>query len=279
MKPSISFEYFPPKTKDSEAALWKAIPALAALGPKFMTITYGAGGSTKDKTLEIAAKMTSDYNIPVASHLTFLTTTRAQLDAYIEMLWDKNIRHIVALRGDLPKGKSFEDFRGDDYFKFTSNFVEHLKSKNNFEISVAAYPEKHPDAPSLAADIEALRKKCDAGATRAITQFFFENEKYYDFLDRCEAAGIKTPICPGLVPIHDFKALVRFAANCQAQVPAWLHEKFAGLEDKPIEARKIATALLVQQAEDLAKNGVKHIHFYTLNKAEITIDACRALGY
>ena len=279
MKPSISFEYFPPKTAESEAALWKAIPALAALGPKFMTITYGAGGSTKDKTLEIAAKMAGDYNIPVASHLTFLTTTREQLDAYIEMLWNKNIRHIVALRGDLPKGKSFDDFRGDEYFKFTSDFAAHIRSKNNFEISVAAYPEKHPDAPDIAADIEALRKKCDAGAARAITQFFFENEKFYRFLDQCAAAGITTPICPGLLPIHDFKSMVRFAANCQAQVPAWLHEKFAAAEGKPEEARKIAIDLLTRQAQDLAENGVKHIHFYTLNRAEITTEACKAIGY
>ena len=279
MKPSISFEYFPPKSAETEAMLWENVPNLRALNPRFMTVTYGAGGSTKDKTLEIAEKMVKGGSVPIASHLTFLTTVRKDLDAYLDQLWARGVRHIVALRGDLPNGKTFADFKGEDYFGLTSEFIAYIKSKNDFEISVAAYPEKHPDAPTLEADIEALKQKCAAGADRAITQFFFDNDKYYDFLDKCAAAGITTPVCPGLVPVHDFKSLVRFAANCQAQVPQWLHEKFEPLADKPEEARKVATELLVEQSLDLAKNGVTHIHYYTLNKAPITTEACKALGY
>ena len=278
MKPTLSFEYFPPKTPESEALLWDEAAQLDTLRPRFMTVTYGAGGSTKDKTLSIAGRL-ANGKTPIASHLTFLTTTRDELDVYLDMLWEKNIRHIVALRGDLPKGKTFADFKGDEYFNYTSEFVEYIKSKNDFEISVAAYPEKHPDAQSLDADIAALKLKCQAGADRAITQFFFENDKFYDFIDKCEAAGITTPIQPGILPIHDFKAMVRFAGNCQAQVPAWLHEKFGPLADKPEEARKVATDLLVEQTQDLAANGVKHIHFYTLNKSGITTEACKAIGY
>ena len=279
MKPTISFEFFPPKTPEAEKTLWNSVPLLRALEPEFMTVTYGAGGSTKDKTLEIAKKLAAESPMPIASHLTFLSTTKDELDVYVEQLWKNNVHHIVALRGDLPKGKTYDDFKGESYYDVTSNFVQALKSKHDFEISVGAYPEKHPDAPSLEADIEALKLKCEAGAARAITQFFFENDKYYAFIEKCEAAGITTPVCPGLLPIHDFKSMVRFAGNCQAGVPDWLHEKFAGLEDKPEEARKIATDLLVEQVQDLAANSVEHIHFYTLNKAPITTEACAALGY
>ena len=276
--PTISFEFFPPQSADSESQLRDTVAALAALGPQYMTVTYGAGGSTQDKTLEITANMAREYDIPIASHLTFLSTAKADLEVYIDALWDNNIRHIVALRGDLPKGKTYDDFKGDEYFDYTSNFVSWLKSKHPFEISVGAYPEKHPDAPSLEADIEALRLKCDAGADRAITQFFFANECYYKFLDQCAAKNITTPICPGLVPIYDFQALQRFAKSCQASLPDWLHEKFSGLEDKPDEAYKIAEALLCEQVEDLRQNGVEHIHFYTLNKTPLTKTACITTG-
>ncbi len=276
---TFSFEFFPPKTIESQNQLWIEAQELARLGPKYMTVTYGAGGSTRDKTLEITQRLAREYpDIPIASHLTFLSTTKADLETYVDMLWQNNVRHIVALRGDLPHGKSFDDFKGDDYFDYTSNFVTWLKSRHDFEITVGAYPEKHPDAPSLEADIEALKLKCGAGANRAITQFFFDNDCYYKFLERCAAAGVTTPIHPGLVPIYDFKGLQRFAKNCQAQLPDWLHKKFAGLEDKPEEAYKLAEDLLCEQVTDLVKNGARHIHFYTLNKTALTKTACIAAG-
>jgi methylenetetrahydrofolate reductase (NADPH) len=278
-QPTISFEFFPPKNDELAVQLWEAVPALMSLAPKYMTVTYGAGGSTKDGTLAALKKIRGMTDIPLASHLTFLSTTKAELDDYIEKLWAAGVKHIVALRGDLPKGRSYDEFKGENYYDYTSNFITALKSKHDFEISVGAYPEKHPDAPSLEADIAALKLKCAAGADRAITQFFFENDVYYRFADQCAKAGIDTPICPGLIPIHDFKSLCRFAGNCQASIPQWLHDKFDGLEDKPLEAQKIATDLLVAQAQDLAAHGIPHIHFYSMNKAPITTEACQALGY
>lgn len=279
-RPTISFEFFPPKNEDGAQALWQAMKELSALGPAYMTVTYGAGGSTKDGTLETLKRAVAEFpGIPFASHLTFLSTQKADLDPYIDALWESGVKTIVALRGDLPKGARFEDFAGDEYYRHTSEFVGILKQKHPFQIIVGAYPEKHPDAPSLEADIEALRLKCAAGADRVTTQFFFDNEVYFRFVEKCEKAGITIPINPGLIPIHDFAALTRFAARCQASIPAWLHEKFEGLEDKPEEARKIATDLLILQSEDLAARGIPHIHYYALNKSPITREACEALGY
>ncbi|MGB4058557.1 MAG: methylenetetrahydrofolate reductase [NAD(P)H] [Alphaproteobacteria bacterium] len=276
--PTISFEFFPPKTEAAEHALWAAIPDLAALDPKFMTVTYGAGGSTRDKTLEIIAALRAKTSVPIAMHLTFINTDKKDLFSLTDTLWEQGTRHLVALRGDMPTDLSWPLNPDGDYFQYTSDFVEALLKRHPFEVSVSAYPEKHPDSGSLADDISALKKKCEAGATRAITQFFFENEKFYDFVEQCEAAGVKTPICPGLLPIHDFKAMTRFAARCQASVPTWLADKFAKVEDKPDDARKLATDLLTEQALDLAQNGVEHVHFYTLNKSGITREVCEALS-
>jgi methylenetetrahydrofolate reductase (NADPH) len=275
---TYSFEFFPPKSDNAEQAFWAAIPELAALNPKFMTVTYGAGGSTRDKTLEIVSALEKKTKIPVAAHLTFINTDKKDIFHVTDALWKAGTRHIIALRGDMPSDLSWPLDPCGDYFQYTSDFVEGLLARHDFEISVSAYPEKHPDSHSLNHDIEALRKKCDAGATRAITQFFFDNEKYYDFIEQCEAAGITTPICPGLLPIHDFKSMTKFAARCQASVPSWLADKFAKVENDPAGARKLAEELLTAQAIDLQKNGVDHIHFYTLNKSDITRQVCAALN-
>lgn len=259
--------------------MWDAIPVLAGLGPKFMTVTYGAGGTTKDKTLEIAEKLAAEQDIPIASHLTFLTTPREELQGYIEELWACNVRHIVALRGDVPRGKTFDDYTGDEYYTSTPEFIADIVSRHPFDISVGAYPEKHPDAASLDDDIQTLKAKLDAGGARGVTQFFFDNDVYLRFLEKCDKAGIDRPVVPGLVPVHDYASLVRFAKNCQAHVPAWLADRFEPLADKPEDAYKAAVDILCEQCLDLAQNGVEHIHFYTLNKSPITADACRALGY
>lgn len=274
--PTFSFEFFPPKTDAAAAQLWAAMPELARLGPQYMTVTYGAGGSTKDGTYATLMRA-REFGIKLASHLTFINATRSALREITDRLWNNGIRHIVALRGDMPKDVKWPLDPDGDYYQYTSDFVEGLRALHDFEISVAAYPEKHPDSKSLDDDIAALKKKCDAGATRAITQFFFDNDKFYAFRDKCAAAGIKTPVCPGLLPVHDFKSMVKFAAKCQAGVPGWLHEKFARVENNPDEARKIAREILAAQVLDLAANGVSHIHFYTLNKAEITKEACESL--
>lgn len=272
-KPSFSLEFFPAKSPEGEAHLWAAMEELATLGPSYMTVTYGAGGSTRQGTLETLRQAVQRFpNIPFASHLTFLSTTRADLDIYLEALWDVGVRKIVALRGDLPPGARYEDFHGPEYFQWTSDFVTHIKTRHPFSVVVSAYPEKHPDAPSLDADIEALRRKCAAGADFAITQFFFDNNVYYDFVTRCRAAGITHPIYPGLLPVPDYQAMLRFAARCHATVPEWLRQIFErsqeGLHD-------IAVEILRKQVHNLLQHNVQHIHFYTLNKRAITADVVR----
>jgi methylenetetrahydrofolate reductase (NADPH) len=278
-KPSISFEFFPPKTETAEEGLRSAVSQLSGFHPKFMTVTYGAGGSTRERTFEIATDMQAKTNIPIATHLTYINTLRKDMYKIADGLWDSGIKHIVALRGDMPDDLSWPLDRDPDYFQYTSHFVAALKARQDFEISVGAYPEKHPDAPSLDKDVEALMKKTDAGADRAITQFFFDNKVYYEFLEACAKAAIKAPIVPGLLPIHDFKSMCGFAEKCGASVPSWLHEKFEGLENNPEETQKIATEILTTQTEDLIANGAPHLHFYTLNKSDITKDVCKNLGY
>lgn len=279
-QPTISFEFFPPKTDKAAESLWKAVPELAALNPQYMTCTYGAGGSTRDGTIATLKKM-MEFNIPLAAHLTFINSRKEELKEYTDGLWDMGVRHIIALRGDMPADSdvNWPLDADDNYFQYTSDFVEGLKGWHDFEISVGCYPEKHPDADSLDADIQALKLKCDAGSDRAITQFFFDNDVYFEFVDACQKAGIDTPICPGLLPIYDFKGVCGFAERCQANVPDWLMAKFDGLYDKPEEARKVATEILTLQAEDLAAKGVEHIHFYSMNKSPITVDVCNALGH
>ena len=276
-KPTFSFEFFPPKTDEGTEALYKEIDLLKKLDPKFMTVTYGAGGSTRDKTVNIIKDVIKRTNKPIASHLTYINTPRKEMYALADSLWESGIHHIVALRGDMPSDLSWPLDPDAEYFQYTSHFVAALKARQDFEISVGAYPEKHPDADSLDKDVEALMKKIDAGANRAITQFFFDNSVYYEFLELCAKFGITAPIVPGLLPIHNFKSMCGFAGRCQANVPDWLHEKFEGLEDKPEDARKVALDLLIEQTEDLAKNGVDHFHFYTLNKADITTQAVEAI--
>jgi len=277
-QPSFSFEFFPPKTDKAADALWQAVPDLVAMNPKFMTVTYGAGGSTKDGTIDTIKKKMDMTDIPIGSHLTFLNTTKEELREYVDGLWNKGVKHIVALRGDMPEDLQWPLDSDGEYFQYTSDFVEGLLEWHPFEISVGAYPEKHPDSKSLEDDIYALKMKCDAGAHRALTQFFFDNDVYYNFVEKCQKAGVKTIMSPGLLPVHDFKSMCGFAKRCGAEIPKWMYDKFEGLEDKPEDARKIAIDLLVSQSEDLAKNGVKHIHYYTLNKSDITKQAVEAIS-
>ena len=278
--PTLSFEFFPPKNDSVAEILWDAVPQLAALDPRFMTVTYGAGGTTRDGTRKALQKMQEIHDIPMAAHLTFINTTKDELKAYTDSLWEMGVRHIVALRGDMPDDADVQwplD-NNPDYFQYTSDFVEGLLGWHDFEISVGCYPEKHPDAPSLNADIEALKKKCDAGADRAITQFFFDNDDYYRFVDQVRAEGIDTDIAPGLLPIYDFASVSGFAKKCEAHVPDWLRAEFAGTEDKPEEALKIAEELLITQALDLAEQGAAHLHIYSMNKAPLSVAVAKALN-
>jgi methylenetetrahydrofolate reductase (NADPH) len=272
---TTSFEFFPPKSEAAHQSLWLAVEALAQTKPAFMTMTFGAGGSTRDGTLDLAEAIQKKTGISTAAHLTCISLTKDELSSYAKALWGKGIRHIVALRGDLPEGAGKPDYASNNYYRYANEFVTALKAEFPFEISVAAYPEKHPEAQSLETDIEALKSKCTAGAARAITQFFFDNDRFYRFLDKTAAAGLSTPVVPGLLPILNFAKAVSFAQKCGASIPPWLQERFAGKNEKDVE--KIAGEILIRQVEDLANHGVSHFHFYTLNKAELCLQACRAL--
>ena len=275
--PSFSFEFFPPKTDKMADQLWSAVPELARCNPSFMTVTYGACGATREGTLDTIARMQKETSTPIAMHLTYINTPIEEMNNFADEIWALGIKHIVALRGDMPDDLQWPLDTDIAYFQYTSDFVEGLLARHPFEISVGAYPEKHPDAPSLDADLIALKKKCDAGATRAITQFFFDNDIFYEFVDQARKMGITTPIIPGLLPIHDFKSMKNFSARCNTTIPSWLDEKFDGLDDNPEDAYKVAQDILNAQVDCLKQNKVPHIHFYTLNKARLTVEASQRL--
>ncbi len=268
---TLSFEFFPPKSDSALETLLDHARALKALDPSFVTVTFGAGGSTKSGTMETALRLQKDVGLTVGAHLSYFGTPKDELFAYADQLWDANIRHLVALRGDIPQGQSPADFREPQYFEYTSEFVEALLARHSFDISVGAYPEKHPDAPSLDADIIALQKKCDAGAARAITQFFFDPAVYIDFTTQISEYGITTPIVPGLLPIRDFSKVCGFAEKCQAHIPQDLRTRFEEGSD-PIET---GIDLLSSQIIALRDAGVRHFHFYTLNQSDMILEACK----
>ncbi len=246
--------------------------------PAFVTVTYGAGGSTRDWTIDTAIAVREKTGLPTAAHLTALGTPRADIKKMAAKLWDNGVRHIVALRGDMPKDpKVLRELEEMDCYQYSNELVAGLRTYHPFEISVGCYPEKHPEAASAQADLDALRHKVEAGADRAITQFFFENETYFDFTARVKKAGIKVPVVPGVLPIGSFEKMLSFAALCRAHVPDWLREKFAGLEHNHDATHKTAVEVLAEQWRGLIKGGAPHIHFYTLNRADLITEAWRKL--
>jgi len=273
-RPTISFEFFPPKTPQGEESLLETAKKLSGLNPQFMTVTFGAGGSTRDGTLKTLKAISSVTDVPLACHLTFISITKTELKAYLDQLWDMNVRHIVALRGDMPKDLQWPLDPDLDYYQYTSDFIEGIKAHKPFEISVGAYPDKHPDAPDQAADILALKKKCAAGADRAITQFFFDHDRYASFLKDVEKTGIKTPIVPGILPIGNYASMLKFAERCGAVIPPSIRVEFDGRDEKLQSA--IAADILKWQIDDLTQRGAKHLHFYTLNKADMLVHALNA---
>lgn len=272
----VSFEYFPPKTAEAEEKLWETIDHLSPLSPSFMTVTYGAGGSTRDKTLAIATEMQIRTGLPIASHLTCVAASRDEIHAVARNLWDNNVRHIVALRGDMPGGGVYVPHPSG--YAYTSDLVEGLKKLAKFEVSVAAYPEKHPDAPSLDIDIDNLRKKLDAGADRAITQFFFEPHTYLQFLDKVRAKNIHNPIVPGILPIGSFSQVKKFAAQCGTHIPKHIAESFDGLDNDPKTSRMVGGIIAVEQCRVLYAMGIRDFHFYTMNKSDLVYGICHMLG-
>jgi methylenetetrahydrofolate reductase (NADPH) len=276
-KPSVSFEFFPPQTELMEATLWRSIERLAALEPSFVSVTYGADGSTRERTHNAVARIMSDTSLTAAPHLTCIGASRGEIDDIARAYWDMGVRHLVALRGDPPQGASTYVPHPDGY-AYAADLVAGLKKVADFEISVAAYPEVHPEAPSAEFDRDNLERKLGEGATRAITQFFFESDTFLRFRDQCAARGIEAPIVPGILPITRFPQLEKFAAACGATVPDWLREWFDGLEDDAQTRQLIAASVAINQVRKLQAEGITEFHFYTLNRSELAFAICHALG-
>ncbi|MBI1393115.1 MAG: methylenetetrahydrofolate reductase [NAD(P)H] [Alphaproteobacteria bacterium] len=275
---NVSFEFFPPKNEAMQKRLWSTVEKLRPLSPTFVSVTYGAGGSTRERTHQTVSRIIEETGLPVAAHLTCVAATKAEVDDVLRAYWDAGVRHIVALRGDPPGGP------GDPYtphpggYANAAELAAGARRISPFEISVGCYPEKHPDSPSVAADIELLKKKVDAGATRAITQFFFDNEAFLRYLDRVRAAGIDIPIVPGIMPVTNFASIRRMSDICGATIPGRLVKLFQNLEDDPEIVKLISAAVAAEQCLDLAERGVKDFHFYTLNREELAYALCRMLG-
>jgi methylenetetrahydrofolate reductase (NADPH) len=274
----VSFEFFPPKTDKMEEALWASIRRLAPLGPAFVSVTYGAGGSTRERTHATVTRIARETGLQAAAHLTCVQATRAEVDDVVRSYKGAGIGHIVALRGDPAGGVGarYEPHPGG--YANAAELVAGIKGIGGFEVSVGGYPECHPESPSIDADLDNLKAKVDAGADRIITQFFFDNAHYLRFVERARARGIWCPIVPGIVPIHNFKQVAGFAGKCGANVPAWLARRFEGLDDDPGTTHLVAAAAAAEQVLDLVDEGIRQFHFYTLNRADLVYAICHLLG-
>ncbi|MDB5569420.1 MAG: 5,10-methylenetetrahydrofolate reductase [Hyphomicrobiales bacterium] len=274
----VSFEFFPPRTAEMEEALWQSVTRLAPLSPSFVSVTYGAGGSTRLRTHSTLARILSQTPLAPAAHLTCVAASRAEVDAVARAYGDLGVRHIVALRGDPPGGAGAPFEPHPDGYKTSTELVAGVRRLGDFEVTVSAYPEKHPESRSFDQDIDVLKAKIDAGATRAVTQFFFENDAYLRYLDRVRAKGIDIPIVPGIVPVQNFRQTASFAQKTGASVPRWLAARFEGLDDDPATRRLVAAAVAAEQVLDLVDRGVEDFHFYTMNKADLVYAICHMLG-
>ena len=274
----VSFEFFPPKTAEMDRALWDAIERLAPLGPSFVSVTYGAGGSTRERTHATVARLARETAVAPAAHLTCVAASTEEIDAVARAYWEAGVRHIVALRGDPQGGIGTPYTPHESGYANSTELVAALKRIADFEVSVAAYPERHPESATFDTDLDVLAAKVDAGATRAITQFFFENELYLRFRDKAVARGIEIPIVPGIVPVQNFRQTAGFAQKAGATIPQWLADRFEGLDDDPATRRLIAAAVAAEQVLDLVDHGVTDFHFYTMNKADLVFATCHLLG-
>ncbi|MDH5276209.1 MAG: methylenetetrahydrofolate reductase [Gammaproteobacteria bacterium] len=273
----VSFVFFPPKSPEMEAKLWQAILKLAPLMPRFVSVTYGADGSTRDRTHRIVSRIVTETGLVCAPHLTCVGSTREEIKSIARTYRDEGIRHIVALRGDPPADATRYQPHPDGY-PYAVDLVRGLREVADFDISVAAYPEVHPEAPDANFDLDNLKRKLDAGANRAITQFFYDTENFLRFRDKCVAHGITAPIVPGILPIARFRQMLNFASRAGAKVPAWLHERFDGLDDDPETQRMLGASVAIEQVVTMRRHGISEFHFYTLNRAELTFAICYALG-
>ena len=274
----VSFEFFPPNSEDMEKILWESIERLAPLAPDFVSVTYGAGGTTRERTHTTVKRILTETPLTPAAHLTCVAAQCAEIDAIVRTYHDVGVRHIVALRGDPVGGAGTRYAPHPGGYSNAADLVAGIKRVADFEISVSAYPEKHPDSPTVEADIDMLKAKVDAGASRAITQFFFENDLYFRYLDRVRARGINIPIVPGVLPVQNFKATTGFAKRCGASVPAWIADRFQGLDQDAATRKLIAAAVAAEQVFDLVDRGVTTFHFYTMNRADLVYAVCHLLG-
>lgn len=274
---NVSFEFFPPKTPKMEETLWNSVKTLEDLNPRFVSVTYGAGGSTRERTHKTVKRIVDETSLKPAAHLTCVGATRDEIDSVVRDYHDAGVRSIVALRGDPPEGASRYEAHPGGYAN-AAELVEGIRRIADFDISVAAYPEKHPDSATLAADLDNLKRKVDAGANRAITQFFFEPDQYFRFLDHCQSYGIDVPIVPGILPVTNYGTLRNFAKTAGASVPKWLGDLFDGLDDRPQTRSLVAATVAGEMVRRLYAGGVRDFHFYTLNRAELTYAICHMLG-
>jgi methylenetetrahydrofolate reductase (NADPH) len=273
----VSFEFFPPKTEAMETQLWQSVKRLEPLAPQFVSVTYGAGGTTRERTHATVKRIVDQTALRPAAHLTCVGATREEIDAVLRDYWAAGVRHIVALRGDPPAGSaSYAPHPGG--YAYAADLVAGIRRVGDFEISVAAYPETHPEALSPEADLDNLKRKFDAGAARAISQYFFDVWTFLRFRDRCAKAGIRAPIIPGILPVTNFQQVVGFSRQCGASVPGWLAALFAGLDGDPETRRLVAVTVAAEQVRRLQEHGVEEFHFYTLNRADLTYALCHILG-
>ncbi|MGC6400742.1 methylenetetrahydrofolate reductase [NAD(P)H] [Sphingomonas sp. FW199] len=274
---AVSFEFFPTKTEKMAEAAWDALMTLAPLGPRFVSVTYGAGGSTRDRTHETVARIARDTSIPAAAHLTCVSASKEEVNAVAREYWAAGVRHIVALRGDMPvMGEKF--VAHPDGYQNAADLVAGLRALHPFDISVAAYPECHPDSADVTADIDNLKRKIDAGANRAITQFFFSPDTFFRFRDAAAAAGIGAEIVPGILPVSNVAQTRKFAGMCGAAIPEWMDRLFDGLDEHPAARQLVAATVAAEMCRRLYAGGVRHFHFYTLNRAELSFAICHLLG-
>ncbi|NNC73483.1 MAG: methylenetetrahydrofolate reductase [Sphingomonadaceae bacterium] len=276
----VSFEFFPPKTEKMEATLWDSIKTLEPLNPRFVSVTYGAGGSTRERTHATVKRITEETSLQAAAHLTCVDASKAEIEEVVTGYWDAGVRHIVALRGDPPRNDdAFEPFvPHPEGYASAADLVAGLKAIRPFEISVAAYPETHPEADCAQTDIDNLKRKLDAGATRAITQFFFSPDCFFRFRDEAAAAGIDAEIVPGILPVSNVATTTKIAGLCGAAIPRWMERLFEGLDELPAARQLIAATIAAEMCRKLYAGGVREFHFYTLNRAELSYAICHLLG-
>ena len=275
--PTISFEFFPPRDLDASFRLWDCATALRHLNPRFVSVTYGAGGSTRERTHNTVTRLIQEAGIPAAAHLTCVDASKAETQAIAEAYWEAGVRHIVALRGDAGEpGAPF--VAHPEGYASAAELVSGLKEVADFEISVAAYPETHPDAECPQSDLDNLKRKIDAGATRAISQFFFNHETFFDFREKAAACGIEAPIVPGILPVTNVAQARKFAGQCGAQIPAWMDGLFEGLDERPAARQLVAATIAAELCRRLYAGGVRQFHFYTLNRADLAYAICHLLG-